>query len=50
LGVDTTAVDVASCTTCTGAVPLLFCQPLVPVNDAVIVWLPTGRAVVLNDA
>ena len=50
LGVDTTAVEVASWTACGAALPLLFCQSLVPVKDAVMVWLPTDRADVLNDA
>jgi hypothetical protein len=40
------------CTTCGAALslPLLFTHPVAPVNDAVIVWLPTARVVVLNAA
>jgi hypothetical protein len=55
-GDDVTEVEVAlppvDCTTCGAALslPLLFCQPVAPVNEAVIVWLPTARVVVLNAA
>ena len=50
LGADATVVTVPSWTTCGTELPLLFCHPLVPVNDAVMVWLPAGRAEVLKDA
>ena len=30
--------------------PLLFAHPAAPVKVAVMVWLPTANAVVLNDA
>ena len=50
-GVELTAVEVLPCTTCgVPAVPLLSAQPVVPVNDAVIVCLPTASALVLNVA
>jgi hypothetical protein len=43
-------VFVTLCTTCGAAVPLLLPNPPVPVNDAVIVWLPTESAEVDNAA
>jgi len=46
-GADVTPVLVAIRTIC-AVVPLLFCQPFAPVNEAVIVWLPDARAVVLK--
>src|ERR1017187_10551812 len=52
-GEDVAAVAVAVAlpfTTCGAAFPLLFPHPAAPVKVAVMVWLPTARAVVLNDA
>ena len=37
-------------TTCAAAFPLLFAHPVAPVKAAVMVWLATLSAVVLNDA
>lgn len=46
-----TVVEVeALFTTCAAAFPLLFAQPVAPVKAAVMVWLATLNAVVLNDA
>src|SRR4051794_29978493 len=46
-----TPVTVAALFTTSGAeLPVLPAHPDVPVNVAVIVWLPTARAAVLNDA
>src|SRR6266853_1870435 len=48
-----TAVVVAApaeFTTCGAAFPLLLAHPVAPVKVAVMVWLPTANAVVLNEA
>lgn len=46
-----TVVEVeALFTTCAAAFPLLFAHPVAPVKAAVIVWLATLNALVLNDA
>jgi len=46
-----TVVEVeALFTTCAAAFPLLFAHPVAPVKAAVMVWLATLNAVVLNDA
>src|ERR1035438_1672090 len=46
----TTVVVAALFTVWAAAFPLLFPHPVPPVKVAVMVWLPTARAVVLNDA
>jgi len=43
-------VLVPSWTSCAGALPLLVNQPVLPLNVAVTVWLPTARADVVNEA
>jgi len=50
LGAEVTAVDVAPCTICAAAVPLLPAKLVPSVNVAVMLWLPTARFVVLNVA
>jgi hypothetical protein len=50
LAVVAVAIAAAGFTNCDAALPLLFDQPVLPVKVAVMVWLPTVSAEVLNEA